>query len=81
MQDMELTALFEAPLYFCCEGSSLRKFPIHLLAKVRSFVSTEEGVSQGRSQGEEGNPHPRNRKCRKMVLFPKTLFLVTNFQK
>ena len=39
-------------------------------------------ASQGRSQGEAGNP-PRNRKncCRKLVLFPKALFLVTNFQK
>ena len=37
---------------------------------------------QGRSHGG-GNPPPRNRKncCRKLVLFPKALCLVTNFRK
>ena len=39
---------------------------------------------QGRSQGGKGEipppPKPKNC-CRKMVLFPKALFLVTNFQK
>ena len=40
--------------------------------------------AQGRSQGGRGeNPPPRNRKncCWKMVVFPKALFLVTNFRK
>ena len=40
---------------------------------------------QGRSQGGKGGkfPPPPNRKncCRKMVLFPKALFLVTNIRK
>ena len=36
---------------------------------------------QGRSQGEGGNlPQPK-KCCRKMVLFPKALFLVTNLPK
>ena len=40
--------------------------------------------NEGRSQGERGEtPSPRNRKncCRKLALFPKALFLVTNFRK
>ena len=38
---------------------------------------------QGRSQGEGETPPPETEKncCRKMVLFPKALFLVTNFRK
>ena len=41
-------------------------------------------LTQGRSQRGKGEipppPKPQNF-CRKMVLFPKALFLVTNFQK
>ena len=37
---------------------------------------------KGVARGEGGNPPTPNRKnCRKMVLFPKALFLVTNFRK
>ena len=37
---------------------------------------------KGVGRGKVGNPSPRNRKnwCRKMVLFPKALFLVTNLK-
>ena len=60
---------------------------ISLLAHFLIIVIVDPPVeiNQGRSQGERGEipPPPRNRKkcCRKMVLFPKALFLVTNFRK
>ena len=39
-------------------------------------------AQQGRSQGEMGEiPTKPNKLCRKMVLFPEALFLVTNFPK
>ena len=45
-------------------------------------IAPGQGRSQGGKRGEI-SPPPRNRKncCRKMVLFPKALFLVTNFRK
>ena len=55
-------------------------FPQTLILKLIKTMC----MHQGRSQGEGGkSPPPRNRKdcCRKMVLFPKALFLVTNFPK
>ena len=44
-------------------------------------MSSRQGPSQG--GGERGNPPPPKPKkcCRKMVLFQKALFLVTNFRK
>ena len=46
------------------------------------FGSGRQGRSQGEGRGEFPPP-PRNRKkcCRKMMLFPMALFLVTNFPK
>ena len=60
--------------------------PIRKNLKERQFTILNIGACQGRSQvGKGGNsPHPSETEkncCRKMVLFPKALFFVTNFRK
>ena len=48
-----------------------------------SSKNNNGGISTGRCKGVARGPPPQTEKncCRKMVLFPKALFLVTNFPK
>ena len=55
-------------------------FLVHL---IRFIYSILHKWAQRRSQGEKGGtpPPPRNKLSQKMVLFPKALFILTNFRK
>ena len=56
----------------------------HIFKDKYSFYALAEFILiKGVARGKGGKSPPRNRKncCRKMVLFPKVLFLVTNFRK
>ena len=51
--------------------------------KLKKKAMQNDKIAKGVARGKGGNSPPPNRKncCRKMVLFPKALFLVTNFPK
>ena len=54
-----------------------------LVVEKRVMITRILARGKGVARGEGEIPPPRNRKncCKKLVLFPKALFLVTNFEK
>ena len=54
-----------------------------LIETIGGHININGYCRQGRSQGKTGGNSPETEKncCRKMLLFPKALFLVTNFPK